>query len=95
MANYLSFNVGAMFNDLDDYMLRVGKLEIDTIEANRELERKGLLKDDSTNPGEPFRLLLCRLRDMNLLPQSVRQLYGTWKIKHSKTIAKMLTVFQF
>ena len=95
MTNYLSFNVVAIFSDLDDYMLSTGRLEIDAIEANRELDRKGLLKDDQTHPGKPLELLLGRLRDMNLLPQGVRQLYGTWKIKHSKTIAKVRMIFQY
>lgn len=95
MTNYLSFNVGAIFSDLDDYMLSTGRLEIDAIEANRELDRKGLLKDDQTHPDKPLELLLGRLRDMNLLPQGVRQLYGTWKIKHSKTIAKVRMIFQY
>lgn len=95
MTNYLNLNVNAIFSDLDDYMLNVGKLEIDEIEANHELASKGLLKDDISHPGEPLRNLLNKLRDTNLLPQSVHQLYGTWKIKHSKTIAKVLMIFQF
>ena len=95
MTNYLNFNVSAIFNDLDDYMLRVGKLEIDEIEANHELDCKGLLKDDQKQPGEPLRTLLKRLRDTNLLPQGVCHLYGTWRIRHSKTSAKMLLIFQF
>ncbi len=95
MAKNLNTSVGAIFSDLDDYMLSTGRLEIDAIEANRELESKGLLKDDPTHPGEPLESLLCRLRDLNKLPQSVRQKYGMWKIKHSKTIAKVRMIFQY
>lgn len=95
MNNYLNLNVSAIFRDLDDYMLKTGKLEIDTIEANHELERKGLLNDDLTQPGEPLRLLLNKLRDMDVLPQGACMMYGNWKIRHSKTIAKVLTIFQF
>ena len=95
MTNYLDFNVGTIFRSLDDYMLTVGKMEIDTIEANRELERRGLLEDDMAHPGKPLRTLLGKLRDTNLLPQCVRQKYGSWRIKHSKTIAKMMMIFQF
>lgn len=95
MANYLKTNVGAIFSNLDDYMLSTGKLEIDAMEANRELERKGLLEDDPTHPGEPLESLLCWLRDLNRLPQSVRLMYGTWKIRNSKTIAKVRMIFQF
>ena len=80
MANYLNTSVGAIFSDLDDYMMSTGRLEIGVIEANRELDCKGLLKDDPTHPGKPLESLLCRLRDLNKLPQSVRQKYGTWKI---------------
>ena len=95
MTNYLNFNLGAIINDLDDYMLSTGRLEIDCIEANRVLDRKGLLKDDQTHPGRPLEALLGRLRDLTLLPQSVRQLYGTWRIRHSKTIAKVRMIFQY
>lgn len=35
MTNYLNLNLGAIFSDLDDYMLSTGRLEIDCIEANR------------------------------------------------------------
>ncbi len=95
MNTCINPNLGAIFSNLDDYMLSIGKYEIDVIEANRELERKGLLKDDLIHPGKPLESLLCRLRDLNRLPQSVYQSYGMWKIKHSKTIAMMRGVFQY
>ncbi|NPD91799.1 hypothetical protein [Xylanibacter muris] len=76
-------------------MLRTGKVEIDEIEANKELERAGLMSDDNSKPGRPLREFLSALRDANKLPQNIRQLYGAWKIKHSKTIAKVLQIFQF
>lgn len=80
---------------LDAYMQRIGKVEIDEIEANHELERVGVLPDDLRHPGTPLREMLCRLRDANNLPQNMRQLYGSWKIKHSKSIMKMIQIMQF
>lgn len=35
------------------------------------------------------------LRDANLLPQNIRQIYGTWVIRLSTTIAKCPLVNQF
>lgn len=95
MAAYCESEVNRIFNNLDDYMLRTGKLEIGDIEANCELERNGLMPDDARHPGKPLRELLRSLRDADLLPRTVRQLYGAWKIKHSKTMANTLMVFQF
>jgi hypothetical protein len=80
---------------LDEYMLRTGRHEIDEIEANSELARVGLLEDEDPSPGRPLRNILARLRDSNLLPQNIRQIYGQWKIKLSGTIAKAPMFFQF
>lgn len=88
-------NVLSIQHCLDAYMTRMGKAEINEIEANRELERAGLLADDQRHPGTPLREELCRLRDANRLPQNMRQLFGSWKIKHSKSIMKMLQIVQF
>lgn len=93
MLNYS--NVQNIQDCLDSYMLRIGKVEIDEIEANKELARAGLMTDDSSSPGQPLRDYLSTLRDANKLPQNIRQLYGAWKIKHSKTLAKVLQIFQF
>lgn len=80
---------------LDEYMSLAGKNEINDMEANRELARAGLLDDSLPNPGKPLRLLLAGLRDANLLPQNIRQIYGTWVIRLSTTIAKCPLVNQF
>lgn len=80
---------------LDKYMLDKGKTEIGDIEANMELERAGLLTDSKRRPGSPLREVLKSLRDTNLLPQNIRQKYGTWVIKLSTTMAKTPMVNQF
>jgi len=80
---------------LDEYMLLKGKKEINDMEANQELARVGLLNDSTPNPGKPLRKMLTGLRDANLLPQNIRQLYGSWVIKASNTIARFPTVNQF
>lgn len=88
-------NLSAILSCLDDYMVLKGKKEINDMEANRELARVGLLKDSQPNPGSPLRDLLIKMRDSNILPQNIRQVYGTWTIKLSKTIAKLPLVNQF
>lgn len=88
-------NVQNIQHCLDAYMQRIGKEEINEIEANHELERVGLMADDQKHPGTPLREELCKLRDANKLPQNMRQLYGSWKIKHSKSIMKMMQIMQF
>lgn len=81
-------NFSAILSCLDNYMVLKGKKEIDDMEANRELARVGLLKDSQPNPGSPLRDLLVKMRDSNVLPQNIRQRYGAWIIKSSKSIAK-------
>ncbi len=88
-------NFSAILSCLDDYMVLKGKKEINDMEANRELDRAGLLKDSQPNPGSPLRDLLIKMRDSNILPQNIRQAYGTWTIKLSKTMAKLPLVNQF
>ena len=80
---------------LDKYMIDQGKEEIDEIEANRELEGAGSLGDEIANPGRPLRKILTKLRDTNLLPHNVRQIYGSWKIKISTTITRHEIIYQF
>jgi len=80
---------------LDKYMICRGKNEIDEIEANQELARAGIMKDETSNPGEPLRLMLSKLRDTNLLPENIRQIYGSWKIKVSGTISRQEIICQF
>jgi len=80
---------------LDKYMIAKGKTEIGDIEANRELARAKVLNDSQPYPGKPLREMLKALRDSNLLPQNIRQKYGSWVIKLSSTIAKIPTVNQF
>lgn len=80
---------------LDEYMSLSGKSEINDMEANRELARAGLLNDSQPNPGMPLRNLLAGMRDSNLLPQNIKQKYGTWVIRLSTTIAKIPLVNQF
>ena len=70
---------------LDEYMMHTGRHEINEIEANSALARAGLLEDEAPNPGRPLREILVKLRDSNLLPQNIRQIYGQWKIKLSGT----------
>lgn len=88
-------NFSAILSCLDDYMVLKGKKEINDMEANRELERAGLLNDSQPNPGSPLRDLLVKMRDSNILPQNIRQVYGAWTIKLSKTIAKSPMINQF
>lgn len=92
---FTNTNVQKIQHCLDSYLQRVGKVEINEIEANRELERAGLLADDQCHPGTPLREELCRLRDANKLPQNMRQLFGSWKIKHSRSIMRMMQIVQF
>ncbi len=92
MINYLT--VEKIQDCLDDYMLRVGKVEINEIEANRELARTGLMKDDLVHPGEPLRVFFRNLRDSNLLPKNIKQINCLWAIKHSKVVAKFQQVFK-
>lgn len=88
-------NVQSIQNCLDDYMVKKGKSEIDDIEANKELARAGLMKDDQAAPGQTLRDFLCYLRDANILPQNFKQIQGLWTIKHSKTMAKFIQILQF
>ncbi len=93
MVDFKKFS--AIQTCLDEYMSLIGKNEINDMEANRELARVGLLNDSQPNPGKPLRNLLAGLRDSNLLPQNIRQIYGTWVIKLSTTIAKLPLINQF
>jgi hypothetical protein len=72
-----------------------GKKEIDEMEANSELARQGLLEDDQAHPGRPLRELLSRLRDSNMLPRNVKQVFGAWKIKHSRALQMRQQIFMF
>ncbi len=47
----LNCNLQLIQGCLDDYMSKLGKVEINEIEANNELARVGLLKDDQRHPG--------------------------------------------
>ncbi len=80
---------------LDEYMIHLGKHEIDEIEANSALAHAGVLNDDEPSPGRPLREILMRLRDSNKLPQNIIQRYGMWKIRISNSIAKMPLFYQF
>lgn len=92
MINYL--NVQTIQSCLDDYMTRKGKVVINEIEANRELERAGIMNDDVVYPGEPLREFLRKLRDSNLLPRNISQLQSMWAIRHSKAVAKLHQIFK-
>lgn len=91
----LNCNLSLIQGCLDDYMSKMGKVEINEIEANNELARNGLMEDDQTRPGRPLREFLSSLRDTNLLPQNIKQFQGLWRIKHSKTVMKVLQILQF
>ncbi len=80
---------------LDDYMVRIGKVEINEIEANRELARTGIMTDDMVSPGKPLRNFLRKLRDTNLLPKNIRQINCAWFIKHSKVVTKVQQILPF
>ena len=91
----LNCNLSLIQGCLDDDMSKMGKVEINEIEANNELARNGLMEDDQTRPGRPLREYLSSLRDTNLLPQNIKQFQGLWRIKHSKTVMKVLQILQF
>ena len=91
----LNCNLSLIQGCLDDYMSKMGKVEINEIEANNELARNGLMEDDHTRPGRPLREYLSSLRDTNLLPQNIKQFQGLWRIKQSKTVMKVLQILQF
>ena len=91
----LNCNLSIIQGCLDNYMLKIGKVEINEIEANGALARAGLMDDDQSRPGRPLREYLCSLRDTNLLPQNIKQLQGLWRIRHSKTVMKVLQILQF
>lgn len=80
---------------LDNYMELRGKKEIDEMEANSELARQGLLADDQTQPGRPLRELLAHLRDSNMLPRNIKQVLGSWRIKHSRVQQIRQQIFFF
>ena len=86
----MNCNLQTIQKCLDDYMSKKGKTSIGDIEANMALAVAGVMNDDQAHPGRPLRELLRKLRDTNVLPQNVKQLYGSWTINHSKTIAKVL-----
>ena len=88
-------NLKTLQECLDEYMIRTGRHEIDEIEANSALAHAGLLNDEDQHPGRPLRDILVRLRDSNHLPQNIRQIYGLWKIKLSRTIMKYPLILQF
>ena len=46
----LNCNLSLIQGCLDDYMSKMGKVEINEIEANNELARNGLMEDDQTRP---------------------------------------------
>ncbi len=87
--------ISAILSCLDEYMLANGKSTINDMEANCELARAGLLKDSQPNPGEPLRNLLTKWRDHDLLPNNIRQEYGSWFIKHSTSVIKNPLIDQF
>ena len=91
----LNCNLSIIQGCIDNYMLKIGKVEINEIEANSALARAGLMDDDQSRPGRPLREYLCSLRDTNLLPQNIKQLQGLWRIRHSKTVMKVLQILQF
>ena len=91
----LNCNLSIIQGCLDDYMLKIGKVEITEIEANSALARAGLMDADQRPPGRPFRDYLTSPSDPNLLPQNIKQLQGLWRIKHSKTVMKVLQILQF
>lgn len=93
MAHKIIFSV--IQDCIDSYMQRVGKREIDEIEANSVLARQGLLSDDEYSPGEPLRQVLANLRDSNLLPKNIRQRFGAWRIGNSHASQSMQQVFSF
>ena len=87
--------VDKMRRCIDNYMEENSKTEIDEREANGELERAGLLSDDNSHPGKPLRELLDTLRDSDMLPPNIIYRSGIWHIRHSKTIAIGMIIFQF
>lgn len=92
---FTTTNVKKVQHCIDDYLTRIGKEEINEMEANRELDRAGVMSDDRSNPGHPLREFLRKLRDADKLPANVRQLYGSWKITHSRKNMKIAEIFQF
>ena len=80
---------------IDEYMIHNGKKEINEMEANRELSKAGILKDEVSHPGKPLREVLCELRDANKLPGNISQRYGSWRIKVSSTLVKGETICSF
>lgn len=80
---------------LDEYMVRIGKSEINDMEANRELARAGLLSDSQPKPGSPLRELFVKMRDTDVLPHNIRQSCGHWLIKISKSMARRPLINQF
>ncbi len=87
--------ITAILTCLDAYMLSKGKSIIGDMEANCELARAGLLKDSQPNPGEPLRNLLTKWRDTDILPNNIRQEYGSWFIKQSTSVIKSPLIDQF
>lgn len=77
----MSKDIQAIITQLDTYLSRTGKPNIDPIEANDILARKGLLTDSKDRPGKPLRDLLRK----GFLPHAFQSggKGSSWKIPHS------------
>jgi len=70
---------------IDHYLEQSGEETIRPPEANKLLEKAGLLKDSATRPGKPLRRILRSW----LIPHAFQDppiKYGRWYIPHSSSL---------
>lgn len=69
---------------IDRYLEKSRDEEITPVDANKLLEKAGLLKDNATRPGKPLR----RILRSGLIPHAYQlppRKYGRWHIPHSSS----------
>jgi len=76
-------NIQKIIACLDSYLEKTGKPCVTPKEANEELEKKGLLKDNPSRPGLPLRKLLRAKKIPHAFQEPDRK-YGRWCIPDSR-----------
>jgi hypothetical protein len=74
-------DINAIISELDRYLEQTGQPSLTPAEANKQLEKAGLLKDSKGKAGTPLRKLLRK----KLLPHAYQMngKWTRWNIPHS------------